>query len=197
MAVVSVEKQIKNFSSKLSGPLLRKAVGRSLNRTIVSTRKVASQEIRKEVKIKAGDLKKRLAIQRIKRGAKLNEMRAKLIMFGGGIPMVKLGARSKRVRTSRGRRLGVTAVLRGQRRIVEGGFLAKTKSGYTGVFARTGRGRYPIKQLYSGEMADLVQSPKFLKKLEKHAGDFYAKQFDREMQYQIDRELNRNLNIGK
>lgn len=100
------------------------AVARAMNRSVAKGRTAASQGIRKHYKIKAGDLKKTMSVNR----ANVSRLKAALELKGAPIAISKFGA-SKRKK-------GVSVRVSGQRKLIRGAFMARTKSGHLGVFAR-------------------------------------------------------------
>lgn len=64
-------------------------------------------------------------------------------------------ARGRKVKGGRG---GVyVAITGGKRKLFRGAFVAKMKSGHVGIFRRKGRTRLPIRQMFTGTVADTVR----------------------------------------
>lgn len=159
-----------------------KASVRSVNTTIKSARTMVQRFIAEKTELKRKDFIKRLYIQ----GASKDYPDASLRFFGRGIPLFQFSARKKVVKTAKGRRIGVTALVKGTRQFVPGAFIAEMKSGKTGVFSRVGDDRLPIRQLFSNELSDLFQRESgFLPQLKAHAEDTLRRNFDRDLEFYL------------
>ncbi len=116
-----------------------KAVARALNKTAEQARTEASRAVRDEgYGIKASAIKKSFSIQR----ATANTLLVTLRATGAPIALINYGA--KQIGS------GVSVNVKTGRKVLKHAFVAKMKSGHTGVFVRAGgRGskRLPIKEL--------------------------------------------------
>lgn len=191
MADLTISTQLKAWKS-LTEKQIQSAAARALNRTATSVRAEASTMIREEVKLKAGDVKAVLDVTRVSPRQPLSRMVAFLTIRAKSIPLVSFGARPKVVKTPAGKRIGVTVQVKKERKLVEGGFIAKMKSGRTGVFRRGGKAGYspdaprlPIRHLLSTSVVDIARGKGFLAKLEAYARATFRKNLERELKYQL------------
>lgn len=122
---------LQDLSSRFSSKTVDRALNTAVARTSRKTATLISRDVRKTYAIKAGDISKRLKIQRVRRDA----TRA-LIYTGRGLPLSKFSPRQKTVRvtatSSRGkqfqtRRRGATLRIRKDkgRQLVPQGWYAK------------------------------------------------------------------------
>lgn len=133
-----VHRNIARFKSRF--PL---AVVRSLNRAAVSARTLLVKEISKDIGIKSGTVRDRIAIQ----NANERTMVATVSVSGKRIPLIDLNAKGPE--PSRGRGRGVTARNPGGAGRYPHAFIATVGTGgHRGVFQRRTRKRLPIRELF-------------------------------------------------
>jgi hypothetical protein len=158
---IKIEKRFEVLSPKMR-KVIEKATVNSLNHTANQMRKMLQQEITNILGIKRKDLIKRLYVFRADR----DKLRSGIELNGGGISLFKFDAKKIKVQSNKGKRIGATAMIKGVRTLIPGGFLAEMKSGKTGVFQRAGEKRLPIKEMFSNEVTDLFKSnPGFLSRV--------------------------------
>lgn len=108
---------------------------------------------------------------------------------GRKIPLAAFSPKSKKVKTARGRRIGVTILIGGNRELVPGGFLATLKSGKVGVFQRVGSERLPIKQMFAKQLSDLFHNTSGLPAATKtFANEIFRKSFKRDFEFYKSKE---------
>ena len=119
-------------------------ITRSLNRAVVSARAYMSTAIAKDLGIKTGTVKDAIRIEEARQGKE----EARVISSGSRIPLVDFQAKGPY--PSRGRGVGVTARMRGQRKVYPHTFIAQMRSGHRGVFSRSRRNapRLPIRERF-------------------------------------------------
>lgn len=198
MAEIKIEVE-RTFLQRIKNPMQRvldRAILRSLNRTISSVRTMVQREITEKTGVKKKDIMPRLFIHRAER----SNQAAALKSLGRGVPLVLFGARRVRIQSDRGKRFGVSAMVKGQRQVIAGGFLAEMPNGKVGVFARKdvtrsrkGKPRsspeLPIKQLFSSEVQDLIRSDTgFLSRVKRYGHDTFEKNFAADYKFFADRE---------
>ena len=127
----------------ISERAVNKAFAHSANGAITQTRTFILKAL-----TEAGIKRKYAAAQIYAKRATPDFLNASLRDKGKRIPLSAFSPRSKMVKTSRGKRTGVTVQIGGVRELVPGGFLMTTKSGRVGIFQRIGQSRLPIKQVY-------------------------------------------------
>lgn len=160
MANPSAAAQIKRaLAAQVSPKAIQRAAARALNKAMTSTRAEASRRVREELSLKAGDIKKELTVEKAKAGDGLRNMRSTLVVSNRPVDLHKFGARARKVKSTRGPRIGVTVKVKDVRKLVVGGFIAKMRSGKVGIFKRDGAttstGKSRIKLLYSTRVRDV------------------------------------------
>jgi hypothetical protein len=170
---IEVSKLDKSFLERYS-VAVDKASVRAANRTMSSVRTRVQRYLSDKLGVARKDIIKRLFI----RSAAALNREASLSFLGKGIPMISLGARVKTVKTARGKRKGVTALVGGSRQLIPGAFIATMKSGKAGVFQRKGDGRLPIRELFSMGAYDILKTDTgFVSDLQSFAQDTMEKNF--------------------
>ena len=153
---MSIVVKVDSFKQNIADPLksvVDRALIRAINRTVISTRTFLQRGISDRTGIKRKDVIPKLFVNR----ASYGNPSAAISYLGKGLPLFAFGAKRVKVTTPRGKRYGVSALIKGQRQFIEGAFLATMKSGKTGVWQRKGDSRLPIFQLFSNEVSDLIR----------------------------------------
>lgn len=132
-----------------------KALQRSLSAAggdaIRAVRADSKRRVRKRKRIRAEYLADRaLPLAYPRKGAPIDAMVWTMRASGKEVPLGKYPARQVKRGVS-------VQVNKGQRRLIEGAFLAKMASGHVGVFKREGRWRLPIKHGLSSRTSDTMQ----------------------------------------
>lgn len=166
--------------------LVERAHRRAVNRTIGSVRTFVSKELVEKTGLRKKDILPRLWMHK----ADTKNQPAALTRVGKGMPLYLFKAKPKKVQTSRGQRIGVTAMVKGQRQFIQGGFLATMHSnGKIGVWERRADKRFPIKQLFSNEIQDIIRSDSgFLPKVKAYAEGVFKKNFEADYAYFLSKE---------
>lgn len=136
------------------------AIARGLNRTAASERTALARAVSQDMGLKVATARNAITVQRAT-GARLT---ARVVARGKRLPLIDFKARGPV--PSRGRRGGVTYVMRGERKRLPQAFIATVSrageggqhAGHRGVFVRVGRRRLPIKQLYGVSVARSFQN---------------------------------------
>ena len=205
---MKVEIELKGVKEALEmfDPKIVIQAGRTaINRTAQSARTHASKKIREEYNIKAGRLKDYLVVSA---RAKKDDLSAVITGKGRGLALSYFDARQEgqrilstgkgKSRTStlvrRGRRSpGAVSVLvkkTGGRKIVSGNprpFLAQMKSGHIGVFARTGKEKFPIRELYGPGVGGLFGSKRIMEGTRAVVQERFVKEFNHQLTYYLAR----------
>jgi hypothetical protein len=180
---------IKRFTNDLKEKTLKQAAARALNKTATSVRAEAAKQIKQQLPgLKSSDIKAD-AFEIVKANSKddLRTMRSILVVKGKPIPLVKFAARTRGVRTDRGKRVGVTVNVKGTRKMVQHAFLA-TINGYTGIFQRKGKDRGPAKQLFSTSVTDIFKSREFLRGLKAFALERLRTVLQQELNFELTKQ---------
>lgn len=163
----------------VSERIIRKTFAHSANSTILSSRTFLLRALTEQ------GLKRKYGAAALNVGkATPDTLRATLSDQGRKIPLSAFSPRTKRVKTARGMRTGVTALLGGNRELVPGAFLAETKSGHVGIFQRVGAARLPIKELFATRIMQIVGSVDGLESSVKDfANSLFPINFARDLEY--------------
>ena len=190
-------KRLGKFLSQLTDKDATKAIARALNRSATTVRKNVGIEVRKSLKLKAGDVKNATVIVKAKPARVLKDVRAALEIKPQPVRLYKFGAKEKRVKTSRGPRLGVTVNVKGRRKLVRGAFIGRLKnSGALTVYKRKGpgdKGTGKLKSLLSSSVFDIFKSEKFMDDVKKDAAKIAMKNITRELSFAIEKKAKREL----
>ena len=169
--------QAQRMLSGLRSRAIRRAGVRALNRTASQARTAAAKDMAKEVGqaigLSKGGLKKSIKHVRANRW----NLRAKLVVTGRALPLIRFGARKVKQ--------GVSAAAWGKRKIYKGVFIAKMKSGRKGVFRRTSKDRLPIKELYGPSLPKEFRKKKLVDAMKKEIAITWPKNFQHEMNFEL------------
>ncbi len=153
---------------------VQQAAVRAANRTVTSCRSQVKKEASEKLGVKQKDINSRLYMEK----AKTQRLVAALRLRGIRVPLIAFAARKRTVRTERGRRIGVTALVAGKREFIPQGFIATMPSGKVGVFRRKSEKQLPITQMFSSDLTNLLNKDGgFLSRLEAYAREVFNKNF--------------------
>lgn len=179
--------------NKLPDAIANKAMTRALNTTIDQGKTQMARVISDEFRVKVGDAKRRLYIERaqfkgnLKLSASLMATRAaglhnnddwrgmNLINFvAGGIP--------KKTKSGKMRQLGFQIKRSGGRKMIPGAFVATNKrTGGTAVFIRDGKSRMPIKTLTTIDIPQMFNTRRINEAVRRVMLDKFSTNFRREL----------------
>jgi len=147
-------------------------VARALNRAAGSGRTLLSREIAEDMSLRVGYVRDRLTL----RDAQPDQWRASVTPSGKRLPLLQFGARDVRPR-------GVSARVQGTRTRYRSAFIATMKSGHVGVFARKGKKRLPIQELFGPSIPHVFG--KYLPAAQARAEEQLMKNMEHELQYAL------------
>lgn len=185
--MTSIATQLQAFTS-LTTKQIQKAAARSLNRAIVSVRAEASREVKKTLNAKAADIKDAIDLGKASYNDSLASMYATVTVTGKPMPLVAFLETVQTLITPRGsyQQVYVRVKKGGQRKLVEGAFVATVGNGHQGIFRRIGDKRLPIKELYSTSVMDLFRNnDELVKDLLAYGRDKFSDNFESELRYQL------------
>ncbi|MEQ6355923.1 phage tail protein [Lysinibacillus sp. M3] len=146
-------------------------MARAINRSAVTARATASQEIRAKYIIRASDVKSAIKINKATSG----KLSAQVSASGPVIPLMKFDVTPKkssdvivRARVKKG----------GSRKPVQNGFIV---SAYNNVYARTGDSRYPIKGAFGPSIAQMMGERTIIKNIATRSQETLDKRMEHEM----------------
>lgn len=150
-----------------SNKLIDRATVTALNRTITTVQSEANRKIRERYNLKAAAVKKQMRVGR----ASQSRLFAELVVSGRNIPLYEFAARQV------GK--GVTVRVTKTRKLVRTAFIARMKSGRVGVFARAGKSRLPIEELFSISLPRAFTQKQILDAVRKKAAERFPIEFER------------------
>lgn len=128
------------------------AAVRAVNKAVDGIATGANREVRKIYNVKARVIA--AAMKKIKASRRGSAIQGSVQFSGRNIPLIEFDARWSRKMPGASVRIKVADA----RKTLRTSFITTTGSGITGVFVRTGRARYPIKQLRSVSIPDTVRN---------------------------------------
>lgn len=180
---MSVESDLAKWAD-LTRKQINRASARALNRAATTTRAAVSQEVREVVNLKAKDIKDLVSMRRAEGSEDMNSQASYVTIKDKAVPLGLYAASPKNVKTVRGKRVGVTVKVKGERKLVAQGFLATVGAGHLGLFKRRFGSRLPIKEPYGPSVAQVVQGLNVLRRLMEISRDAFVKNFRSELNYQ-------------
>ncbi|MGH2959209.1 MAG: hypothetical protein ACRDKE_06355 [Solirubrobacterales bacterium] len=174
--------------AQLSDNEARQSINRCLNLAAASTTKLANAEIRVTINAKAPALRKRGLISLKKASGSVHEAR---IRISGKHPALTDFKGTKQVAAG----LKVKVYTSGSAKVVKGAFLYPGRHGVVSVDRRRKGdkrvGRGPVKILYGPSVAQAVDKPHIIRKLEDHARDRFIIEIQRDVAFRLSRQRNR------
>ena len=166
----------KELQKKLDSKFLQKAVIRSLDRAAKSGRQEALNLIRDRYNIKEGDLRKEIKVDihpsKLEAVITAKGRPISIFKFSPKVVIEKIHGKSKALYSRLGkakigrRAAGVSVqIVKGQRKLVKGGFFVKLKTGHEAIFKREGKARLPIKKLSTIGSPDMFGSSRIINRV--------------------------------
>lgn len=165
---------------------IRKATARSLNEILRAAKAQSARDIRQEITLKAGIVKKHIVDTKAKPNMPVDSQKAVLSFSRKGIPLFDYNARPKVVGKSKltGKPLvGVTVQVKKSRQLVKGGFIATMGSGKRGVFMRTTKRRLPIAMKFGPALGDVATNEGVTGPMSRLIEAKYAEAFARNLRF--------------
>ncbi|EON70403.1 phage tail protein [Lysinibacillus sphaericus] len=156
----------------------RKVIARAVNRSAVSARAKASQEIRSKYIIRASDVKSAIKLDK----ANPSKLSAQVRASGPVIPLMKFD-----VTPTKPNDMKVRARVKkgGGRKTIQRGFVANMGNSHTNIFKRVGDRRLPIKGLYGPSIAQMMGEATIIANVTNHAQET----LDRRLMHELNRLL--------
>lgn len=171
-----------DLRKRLDPKLIDKALNSAMEKTAKKVRTHIKSQVRERYNIKAGDIAKAVKIKKV-----FGRDGGRLIAYSGGyIGLDKFGARSKRVKSARGWRRGVTVQVRKDRgrKLVKRGFLGHgANNNGPFIFTRKGATRMPIRRRYSLSIPRMVGAQLTVQSVNEKVGQELPKEFAHAMDY--------------
>ena len=160
-----------------------KALARSLNRSLESSRTEGVRKVRQEYNVRAKDVRKTIKLSR----AKPNRLTAVISSTGGALPLASFKYKPATVNPRRRTpvRVGVT---KGALETLDRAFVARV-NGVKGIYERIGQRRLPIRQLYGPSVPQMIGNDSVVQSMASRARET--------MDIRLDHEIERILNGAK
>lgn len=160
-----------------------KAMARAINRATESARTEAARKVRSMYYITQKDVKSTIKVYPASPG----DLSALVVSRGNLIALTKFRITPKKPQPKRKSDI-IVRVKRGSGGPVKKAFVAKMKSGHTGVFRRAGKQRYPINQMYGPSIPEMIGNPTVTGWVEEKARE----RLDQRLEHEIKRALEGN-----
>lgn len=183
---------VKELQEKLNPERFKKAIIRSLYRAGKSGRQVALDEIRRRYNIKESDLRKEISIE-----LHPSELEVIISAKSGHISLFKFSPKviletinrksgalySRLGRAKVGRKVAAVSVsiIRGTRKRVKGGFIARTHRGELTIFKRVGSKRLPIEKIATIGVGGMFGSSRIMNRVIDKVKESWRKNFLHEL----------------
>ncbi len=172
------------------GDRAKVGIRRSLRRALAGIGKDSFAEARKEYpSISARDVKKSLT-SRIWGDPPIGQAS----FSGRVVPLIGFSPRPSRV-TRRRPPAGVSVLVKAQRKVIGGSFIASVRAGKTkfhvGVFVRQGAARLPIRQLFGPSIPQMLANPAVSEQIQERA----AERFEKALRHEIDYAASQNRQV--
>lgn len=165
---------------------IRKATARSLNEILRAAKAQSARDIRGEISLKAGVIKKHIADTKAKPTAPVADQKAVLSFSRRGVPLFDYNARPKVMGKSKLTNrplIGVTVLVKQARKPVPGAFIARMGSGKRGVFVRTTTKRLPIAMKFGPAIGDVASNSTMQTSMNRLIEQRYAEVFSRNLRF--------------
>lgn len=169
--------QVRHLLEQLSPRRRNQALSVAVNATAKQVRTQSARNVAKEMGIARKDVDRAFVIRPY---SQPNTLTATIRGRGAPLPLMRFAARQTRK--------GVTAKAWNVRRTYPGTFIATMASGHQGVFRRTGKGRFPIKELYGSGVAQVMAQDAVLNTLQ----DFGSERLNANVLRQLTRYMRTN-----
>lgn len=177
---------------KLPDALANKAMARALNTTVDQGKTQMARAISEEFRVKVGDVKRRLYIERARSKGQLKLYAVLEATRPGGLHGTEqrgmnlinfvVGGIPKRPKRGQMRQLGLQIKRDGGRKVIPGAFVATNKkTGGTAVFIREGKGRMPIKTLTTIDIPQMFNTKRINEAVRKVMLDRFGSNLQREI----------------
>ncbi|KAB8126910.1 hypothetical protein F9U64_19000 [Gracilibacillus oryzae] len=166
-----IEKQLIDTPKRM--PMV---VARSINRAAESARTQGSKFVRETYRIK-----NRSALDKIKiKKAFPSELMADINVNGRTLSVSNFHVRANQPFPNRGR-YATVRVKKGSGGKVPGSFVLTTSSGYTNVFTRVSKARYPLKSLHGPSLPQMLGGEEGIEVMESKATEVLDQRLDHEI----------------
>lgn len=184
-------KDIAKLIGQASQKQIRQATARSLNEIARGAKAQSARDIRQEVNLKIGDIKREIKDQRAKASTPIDQQAAIIFYSDKPMPLVKFQARRKvmgKSNITRSPLYGVSVKVKKERKVVKGAFLATMKTGKVGIFWRQGKSRLPIAERFGPNISQVASNDTIREKIRHQVETRYAQIFNRNLRFYIGKQ---------
>lgn len=163
---------------KTFGAQGERGVSRALNRAIKGVSTDSVKLVREDYNVKARTIREGIKVRR----ATGKVLEGAAVVSGRRIPLLQFSARPAK---PGGRKplKGVSVQVKHSRKTIRHAFVARMKTGHTGVFQRETPSRLPIAEKFSYAVPEMLDQPETIKVLEENAINRFNKALDQEINY--------------
>ena len=203
-SISQLQKTFAAFDEKV----LKKALRRTLSRSAITFRKLIVQELKKERRMPAKDIKKHIKMRKSLRGG-VDKMFVEFSISNRPLPLIRFVKGRKKPEKQRGkkvsrRRKGLRVEIKpGKTTLKKGLFIARTKQATKGnkgkgfprdtsvhqVFRRETSKSLSIKKQSAPSLAEAMKDKRVMRKIEREITKVMAERFEREMDFFISKAL--------
>lgn len=152
----------------------------AINRAAETARTAGSRMMRETYKVKHGAVLRKIKIK----NAYPSDLLADFRVSGRPLSVINFKVRPNQPFPAKGKYAHVNN-MNGSGGIIKRSFIATTKKGYTNVFVRTGKKRFPLRSLHGPSLPQMYGREEGMKKMEQVARD----KLDERLEYEIKRFL--------
>lgn len=192
--------KLKLLLSAIPEVALKKSVVRSVNRAANTMRKEGSKEVRKVYRLKSGEVKERIKIDKAtyKKASNFGALSSKVRASDDNIPLIRFVVGSQMPREQAGIKVKQRQRIRvrvgtGKSVKIERGFIAKMGKQHQ-VYKRVRPGRYGFKRQSLTSVYGLMGKPVVREKLTDIIAERYLKEMSHNIPFYIEAERKKYLN---
>lgn len=152
--------EVRSLLRELRPPRLHQSMSTAVNQSAKQTAKRSTSRVAKEAGLRVKDVRGSI---RVWPYSKPDTLHATVKGKGKPIPLIRFNARQQK--------RGVSAKAWGVKKLYPGTFIATMESGHVGVFARTSKKRYPIKELWGAGVTQVMANREVMAELDEYAED--------------------------
>ncbi len=179
-------KEVNNMFKSLSSGIVPNAISSAINKTLTSVRAEAAREIKSEISLKIGQIKKSIIIKK----SRPKNLSGYYVVIpaneGRGTNLIEFVTPSKRTTTAFRKQKGVTAKAWNQAKLYRGAFIGRGKSsGKLLVFKRDKRRTSGVKALPAASIPATYFRRKVLAKIDKVGRNTFSNKLQQEINFRL------------
>lgn len=167
------ESQLRDLRARGFSKAIVRAARKSGGDALRSMRTTAARYVRERKRVKAGAVRDAMTLIFPRGTGDLADLAWTLKVNNKTVPLAEYPHRQ----TKRG--VSVSVNKGGARKLIEGAFVARMKSGHEGIFVRRGKARLPIDELFSSKITDLFRDTGMVDRTFDRGREVFASSFTR------------------